>query len=121
MSRRLTVSLICAALVASAAACSTTTKPAAPAAAREISIKLFAFHPARVVVARGARVRWSNGDQILHTVTSGKPSDATPGAVFDGTLKQEGATFEFVATAAGTFDYFCRRHPTAMMGQIVVT
>ena len=86
------------------------------------------FQPNPLHIAPGTTVRWTNEDEILHTVTSGtrtyddqhlqKEIVAGPPG-FDFQLNGKGATAMFTFTQAGTFSYLCSRHP-GMDAQIVV-
>lgn len=100
------------------------------AASIGVSIDGEAFAPAEIVVAVGDTVTWtvtkSTGQP--HTVTSGKPAAADKGSAFDSQkddagltkLKDNGGTFAFTFTTAGTYDYFCVVHPVDMTGVVVV-
>ncbi|HZQ27948.1 MAG TPA: plastocyanin/azurin family copper-binding protein [Acidimicrobiales bacterium] len=110
--------------------CSSTKKPAAvPPAGVQAEIKVFAFLPNPLKVAKGVTVTWTNQDDITHTVTSGK-RDYAPGdtgkvtaehrdGLFDFTLDGKGKAAKFTFTNAGTFHYFCSRHP-GMEADVVV-
>ena len=94
--------------------------PAATAAAgqtMQVDIKNFAFAPKTLTVAPGTTVVWTNSDTAPHTVT------ADDGSFDSGNLEQ-GATFKFTFSKAGTFAYFCMYHGgkggTGMSGQIIV-
>jgi plastocyanin len=91
-------------------------KPVEPS----VTIRMFAFRPQRLTVATGTMVTWSNTDQILHTATSGTGPSARTDS-FDGSMDGAGKTFTFRFTAAGTYPYFCSRHPTvpSMHGSII--
>ncbi len=110
-----------------AAACGDTTAPAAgdrsPTGGNrvDVAIDTFAFAPRVVEAHVGDTVVWSNRDDILHTVTSGT-RDYEPGnggqvtatrkdGMFDLQLDGRGATARFTLTEAGSFHYFCDRHP----------
>lgn len=85
-----------------------------------VTIKVFNFQPDPLEVRVGETVTWTNEDEILHTVTSG-PRDKPDGS-FDGQLADKGATFEHTFDEAGTYDYFCSRHPgEGMTAQVVVS
>jgi plastocyanin len=82
-----------------------------------VAIQLFQFKPSPVVVKAGAKVTWTNRDQIEHTVTSGAP--ATKDGRFDATLDGSGATFSTTFSERGTYPYFCNRH-NSMVGEVRV-
>ncbi|MEY2433880.1 MAG: hypothetical protein QOC92_3605 [Acidimicrobiaceae bacterium] len=90
-------------------------------AGTSVAIDTFMFTPKTLHVKVGETVMWTNEDNILHTVTSGTRGYA-PGdsghvtathkdGMFDKQLDGKGATTEFTFTTAGTFHYFCDRHP----------
>jgi len=81
------------------------------AADRTIVIDGTAFAPATVTVERGDRVTWVNKDPFPHT--------ATAKGTFDSGSIAAGASWTWVASKAGTFDYICTLHPT-MKAQLVV-
>ena len=105
----------------------------APAAAgpasrtAQVQITGFRFQPAELTVPVGTTVTWSNGDDILHTVTSGtsvKKDDfgnyaIAPDGLINGTLPEKGQTFSFPFTTAGEYAYFCSRHNN-MTARVVV-
>jgi plastocyanin len=107
---RITVALVAtlAALTAAGAAASDT-----PA----VRIQLFQFQPGALTVPPGTEVRWTNGDDIEHTVTAGVP-DARTGR-FDVRLATRGASASVRFTEPGVHPYFCDRHPS-MRGEIRV-
>jgi plastocyanin len=70
------------------------------------------FRPATLTIARGARVRWVNRDNVSHTTTSNTglwAETLSPGERFVRRFRR-----------AGEFDYRCTFH-TGMIGTIVVT
>lgn len=77
-----------------------------------VRIEGFAFAPARIEVAAGTEVTWTNADPAAHTVT------ARDGAFDSGSL-DEGQDFTQAFDAAGTYRYLCSIHPT-MKGTVVV-
>jgi plastocyanin len=97
------------------------------AATVAVDIKDKAFEPAEIVIAAGDTVTWTVTKSINegHTVTSGVPTDAKPGAIFDSgldkidKLKDNGGTYSFTFKEAGTYAYFCQVHPT-MKGTVTV-
>jgi plastocyanin len=95
-----------------------------------VSIDGKAFAPSNIVVAQGDTVTWTVTKAIgePHTVTSGKPTDADKGAVFNSQtsdpelakLKDTGGTFSFRFDKPGTYVYFCVVHQVDMTGEVVV-
>jgi plastocyanin len=127
----LVVALFVALLVAGGAtACSNAKKtPAAAPVGVQVQVKVFAFQPTPLKIKKGATVTWSDEDDLVHTVTSGK-RDYAPGdtgkvtaehrdGVFDITLDGKGKKGSISFPAEGTFHYFCARHP-GMEADVVV-
>jgi plastocyanin len=77
-----------------------------------------AFIPGEVEIEAGTTVRWTNEENLPHTVTSG--TRANPTTLFDSGTMVQGDTFTFTFGQAGTYSYFCAFHP-GMDGVIVVT
>lgn len=76
-----------------------------------VKIRNFSFNPQTVRVAAGAKIRWENEDNVIHTVTAaGK---------FDSAGITSGGQFELALTAKGAYDYNCTPHPF-MTGKIIV-
>ena len=95
-------------------------EPTEPAATAEVTVATFAFAPDPLEVEAGTTITFTNEDAIDHTVTAGTREAPTP-EVFDGTVPEQGPTFELTLDEPGTYDYFCRFHPGAgMTGQIIV-
>ena len=84
----------------------------APNAIIDLNIQGYQFQPQSVNVNVGDTVRWTNQDPDRHTVT------ADNGAFDSGEFGQ-GGTFQYTFNSAGTFGYFCGRHP-GMRGTINV-
>jgi plastocyanin len=85
-----------------------------------VTIETFDFQPDPLVVAAGTTITFVNDDKIDHTVTAGTRDDPAPD-LFDGTLPEQGSTFELTLDEPGTYDYFCRIHPgPGMTGTITV-
>ena len=74
-----------------------------------VEIKLFDFQPPELNVSAGTTVKWTNQDDILHTVTSGERD--SPDGVFDGQLEGKGTSFSTTFDSPGTYPYHCTRHP----------
>ncbi len=88
--------------------------PAAWADEPAINIDNFTFSPAVVTVPVGTKLKWTNRDDIPHTVT-----DAAEKRAFKSAPLDTGDTFSFVFTSPGTYHYFCSLHPH-MQGTVVV-
>lgn len=85
---------------------------AARAEVINIDIKSFKYNAPEVTVAVGDTIVWVNQDGAPHTAT------ARDGSFDTGTLKK-GKSGEVTATAAGTFEYFCKFHRN-MIGTMTV-
>jgi 3',5'-cyclic-AMP phosphodiesterase len=83
-----------------------------PTAARDIAIDNFSFSPGTVSVPVGTTVRWTNRDDIPHTVVCEDRTFKSPVLDTDGVFSRQ-----FAAT--GVFKYFCSIHPR-MTGTVVV-
>jgi amicyanin len=83
-------------------------------ATTSVDIKEFAFGPQSITVKVGAKVTWTNDDQDPHTVTS----QSGNGPLKSKTLNN-GDTFSYTFTKAGSYDYLCTIHPF-MTGTVVV-
>jgi plastocyanin len=68
------------------------------------------FDPKDITVSIGTTVKWINKDDTIHTVTSGTP-EADPSGIFDSSIINPGASFEYTFDSAGIFDYYCIVHP----------
>jgi plastocyanin len=79
----------------------------------QVAIRVFSYQPALIHVPVGTTVRWTNQDNVPHTVTF------TSGEADSGVLAQ-GKTFDYTFATPGVFDYFCRIHPN-MTGIVHVT
>lgn len=91
--------------------------PAAPQTV-DVTISNFSFNPAEVTVKAGTTIVWTNQDNVGHTVTSDT-------GLFDSGILNNGGTFSFTFTQAGTYPYYCRPHGGAggvgMSGKVIVT
>ncbi len=76
-----------------------------------IEIRGFAFNPQTITITKGTTVTWINEDSATHTVT---------GNAFITEILNQGQTFSYTFDEAGTFDYWCKIHPS-MRGKVVVT
>jgi plastocyanin len=104
--------LLMAAVSASAIGAETgrAAKTAAPAR-HQVVIEAVAYAPAVLSVHRGDTVVWVNRDPFPHTVTAA--------GTFDSGAIAAGASWKYVATKAGAFDYLCTLHPN-MKGTLKV-
>jgi amicyanin len=88
---------------------------AAAAKTVNVDIKNYAFSPASLTVAVGDTVTWTNEDTAPHTVT------VTDGPVkFASPTLQQGQTYTYTFTQAGTYSYYCAVHPD-MKATVTVT
>lgn len=78
----------------------------------EVAIEDNAFNPATVNISTGDTVRWTNLDTASHTVEG-------TGTNFGSEVLNQGDSYEFLFTDAGTYDYYCSIHPE-MKGTVVV-
>jgi plastocyanin len=100
----------------------TARQPTAPETGRQPSVggrdsvtavvQDFMFRPARLEIAAGTTVVWTNGGQVLHTVTA-EDGRFDSGPIEPG--ERRGITF----SRPGTFTFHCTPHPF-MRGEIVV-
>jgi plastocyanin len=77
----------------------------------QIKIDQLTFAPAQLSAHVGDTVEWSNADFVAHTATESH-------GAFD-VIIPAGATRRLLLKETGTFDYYCRFHPT-MKGQLRV-
>ncbi len=102
-------------LVASQVSVQAQASPAAAdtkAAPVEVKIDNFSFSPATITVPVGTTVRWTNRDDIPHTVVNDDQKFASK------TLDTD-EQYSYTFTKAGTYGYFCSIHPK-MTGKVVV-
>jgi plastocyanin len=71
-----------------------------------VRMKDILFVPDKVTARVGQTVRWTNGDDVAHTVKAKK------GADFGSKSISKGETYEAKVTKAGTIDYVCTIHPS---------
>jgi plastocyanin len=95
---------------AAAGACA----PSGTAGTVSVKIANFAFDPQTISAKVGDTVTWTNNDSVQHTATVKSDATCTTPPISGGA--SSGITF----TKAGTYDYFCKIHPT-MTGKIEVT
>ncbi len=78
----------------------------------EVEISGFAFAPATITIPVGTTVTWFNKDSVAHTVSSRAD-------VFDSGNLSGGATFSYTFDQKGSFEYYCKLHPS-MRGKVIV-
>jgi plastocyanin len=84
-----------------------------PVATSAVAIRNFAFSPPAITVPVGTTVTWTNDDVEQHTATANDKS-------FDSDALNNGKSYSFTFSKAGTFAYSCLIHPD-MLGQVIVT
>ena len=88
------------------------TQDAKPSAEAVVKIDNFSFTPPTITIPAGTTVRWTNGDDIPHTVVSDEKT-------FKSKVLDTDQEFTFTFDKPGTYSYFCSIHPH-MTGKIVV-
>jgi plastocyanin len=108
------MAILLAALVFAARPASTFGATPDDKSASEVAVKIdnFSFSPATITVPAGTTIRWTNRDDIPHTVVS---DDKT----FKSKPLDTDEQFTYTFTKAGTYSYFCSIHPK-MTAKIVV-
>jgi plastocyanin len=71
-----------------------------------VDITKFAFTPKEITVAPGTTVRWTNHDEIPHTVTSQEKVK-----VFTSKAMDTDDKYEFTFAKEGDYAYVCTVHP----------
>ena len=85
---------------------------AAGPTAADVNIENFAFSAPTITVAAGTTVKWTNNDDIPHTVR------AVDGS-FHSKAMDTADTYAFTFAKPGVYSYFCTLHPK-MVGKVVV-
>jgi len=82
--------------------------------APEVAVKIdnFSFSPATITVPAGTTIRWTNRDDIPHTVVS-------EDKIFKSKVLDTDEQFTYTFTKPGTYSYFCSIHPK-MTAKVVV-
>jgi plastocyanin len=78
----------------------------------EVKIDNFTMAPQTITVAAGSAVRWTNADDIPHTVVSEDHA-------FKSKVMDTNDQFTYTFPTAGSYKYFCSIHPK-MTGTVVV-
>jgi plastocyanin len=92
----------------------TVSVPSSSSTAAEIQISGFAFNPTTITVKIGTEVKWTNMDNVSHTVTS------DTGTELDSPALSNGASYSHIFNTEGTYTYHCAIHPS-MTGTVIVT
>ena len=71
-----------------------------------VAMKDILFVPEKVTARVGQSVRWTNQDDVQHTVKASK------GADFESKTLSKGDTYVAKLTKTGTIDYVCTIHPS---------
>jgi plastocyanin len=78
----------------------------------EVWIEGMAFNPSTITISAGTTIKWTNKDNVAHTVTSDN------GLFESGNINNSG-TFSQTFTTVGTFPYHCTPHPS-MTATVIV-
>jgi plastocyanin len=95
-----------------ASASASTTSATTSGARVRAGMRSLAFTPARVEIAPGTTVEWTNRDQVAHTVTADDGS-------WDSGIIEPGATWRHTFDRAGEYAFHCTPHPF-MKGVVAV-
>ena len=79
----------------------------------EVKIDNFSFSPSTLTVAAGTTIKWTNRDDIPHTVVSEDKS------TFKSKVLDSDDSFSFTFTRPGSYGYFCSLHPK-MTAKVIV-
>ena len=99
-----TLTLTAAALSVSAAVAPGRMQPRADGTVVAAEIKDAVFAPARIEIARGTTVEWTNRDPMQHSVMARDSS-------FDSGLLDPAGTYSRTFDSAGTYEIMCGPHP----------
>jgi plastocyanin len=105
--------LVAGVIVAAAAHAPQANSASKASAATEIKIDNFSFAPVKVTIPAGTTVKWTNRDDIPHTVVS------EDHATFKSQVLDTNQEFTHTFSKPGTYRYFCSLHPR-MEAEIVV-
>jgi plastocyanin len=78
----------------------------------DVKIDNFSFGPLEVTVAPGTTVKWTNRDDIPHTVVSTETA-------FKSKVLDTDEAFSYKFEKTGTYSYFCSIHPKMTANVIV--
>ena len=77
-----------------------------------VTIKNFAFRPAKLTVAKGTKLRITNADGAAHTLSARDDSFSSP-------ILEPGKRSTITLGTTGTFAFYCKIHAN-MAGTVVV-
>ena len=78
----------------------------------DVKIDNFSFSPATITIPAGTTVKWTNRDDIPHTVVNDDQK-------FQSKALDTDDTYSYTFTKPGTYPYFCSIHPK-MTGKVIV-
>src|SRR5215472_4977372 len=78
----------------------------------DVKIDNFSFSPATITIPAGTTVKWTNRDDIPHTVVNDDQK-------FQSKALDTDESYSYTFTKPGTYPYFCSIHPK-MTGKVVV-
>ena len=108
-----TLLLLAFGLVMSSCGTPATSQPSGSGNKYQVNIDNFSFTPQTLTVPVGAKVTWTNKDDVPHTVVS------TNKAFPHSSALDTDESFSYAFTKAGTYEYYCSVHPK-MLGKVVV-
>jgi plastocyanin len=110
---RVSAAVLCTAAFVAAVGRNSARAQNAPDKAVEVKIDNFTFAPPTLTVAAGTTVKWTNRDDIPHTVVS---QDKT---TFKSKALDTDDSYAYTFTKPGSYDYFCSIHPK-MVAKVIV-
>jgi plastocyanin len=78
----------------------------------DVKIDNFSFSPGTITIPTGTTVKWTNRDDIPHTVVNDDQK-------FQSKALDTDESYSYTFTKPGTYPYFCSIHPK-MTGKVVV-
>ena len=78
----------------------------------DVKIDNFSFSPATITIPVGTTVKWTNRDDIPHTVVGDDQK-------FESKALDTDESYSYTFTKPGTYPYFCSIHPK-MTGKVIV-
>lgn len=83
-----------------------------PASTDKVEMSGLAFKPGTITVSVGTTVTWTSKDTEIHTVSS-------QDNLFESGNMSRNDTFAYTFGQSGTFEYYCKFHPS-MTGKVIV-